>query len=443
MSPPVDTVASDPMVPPTTAVVVIGGGIVGVCTAFFLARRGVPVVLCEKGEIGAEQSSRNWGWVRKMGRDPLEIPLAIEAMRLWPEMNGLVGAETGFRRGGIMYVCRTQKELDHRTAWQEQVGQPFGIDSRLLTRDQMARILPGLAGSWAGGLFTPSDGRAEPAHAAPAIAEGARRAGAVILTQCAVRGVETSGGAISGVVTEKGTIACQAVVLAGGAWSRLFCRPMGISLPQLKMLSSVMRTEPIAGAPEAAAGGDGFAMRKRLDGGYTVASWNGNLMDIVPDSFRFARAFMPAARQRRGAIKPRLGTPFFRELLQPSRWKLDRPSPFEATRILDPRPSSKLLEQARKKLIEAFPVFHTLRVAQTWGGMIDITPDGIPVISGVDAVPGFFIATGFSGHGFGIGPGAGRLMTDLVLGERPVVDPSPFRYSRFTDGSRPRPSPLA
>jgi glycine/D-amino acid oxidase-like deaminating enzyme len=83
-----------------------------------------------------------------------------------------------------------------------------------------------------------------------------------------------------------------------------------------------------------------------------------------------------------------------------------------------------------------------MRVADSWGGMIDVTPDGIPVISAIDALPGFFIATGFSGHGFGIAPGAGRLMAQLVMGETPVVDPVPFRYSRFTDGTRPRPSPL-
>ncbi len=88
-------------------------------------------------------------------------------------------------------------------------------------------------------------------------------------------------------------------------------------------------------------------------------------------------------------------------------------------------------------------MFREMRVAQSWGGMIDVTPDCIPVISGVDTLPGFFIATGFTGHGFGIAPGAGRLMAELVAGETPVVDPQPFRYSRFTDGSRLEPSPLA
>jgi glycine/D-amino acid oxidase-like deaminating enzyme len=429
--------------PATTRVVIIGGGIIGVCTAFFLARKGIPVVLCEKGEIAGEQSSRNWGWCRTMGRDPREIPLAMEALRLWPEMNSLVGAETGFRRSGIVYLCRTKKELAKREAWLEQVGKPYQLDSRLLTRDQTSRVLPGLAGNWFGALSTPSDGRAEPAHAAPAIAEAARRLGATILTQCAVRGVETLGGRISGVVTERGTIACQSVVLAGGVWSRLFCRPLGLRLPQLKVLSSVMRTEPLSGGPEASASGFGFGLRKRLDGGYTVASWSGNVVDIVPDSFRFFGDFFPAMRMHRGSVRLRVGSPFVQELFQRRRWKLDRTSPFEAVRTLDPRPHQAILDQARKHVTEAFPVFHTMRVADSWGGMIDVTPDGIPVISDVEALPGLFIATGFTGHGFGIAPGAGRLMAELVTGETPVVDPAPFRYSRFTDGTRPKPSPLA
>src|ERR1700754_2514991 len=121
MAPRVDIVPSNPQTPATTTVVIIGGGIIGVCIAFFLARKGVPVVLCEKGQIAGEQSSRNWGWCRKMGRDPRELPLAMEALRLWAEMNSLVGMETGFRRSGIVYLCRTPEELAKREAWLDQV----------------------------------------------------------------------------------------------------------------------------------------------------------------------------------------------------------------------------------------------------------------------------------------------------------------------------------
>ena len=150
--------------------------------------------------------------------------------------------------------------------------------------------MPGLTGNWAGGLFTASDGKAEPQRAAPAIAEAARRHGAAIVTNCAVRGIETAGGRVAGVVTEKGRIACDQVVLAGGAWSRLFCGNLGIELPQLKVLASVMRTEPLAGGPEISASGGLFGIRKRMDGGYTVATLGVRTIDLVPDNFRLVHA---------------------------------------------------------------------------------------------------------------------------------------------------------
>src|SRR5690606_21909375 len=104
--------------------------------------------------------------------------------------------------------------------------------------------------------------------------------------------------------------------------------------------------------------------------------------------------------------------------------------------VLDPAPARDLLDAAAAKLCAAFPVFRAAEIAERWAGYIDATPDGIPVISPVDALPGFFIATGFSGHGFGIGPGAGRLMADLVAGATPVADPAPYRFARFSDGSK-------
>ena len=137
------------------------------------------------------------------------------------------------------------------------------------------------------------------------MAEGARRAGAAILTSCAVRGLETSGGRVSAAVTEHGRIDCGAIVLAGGAWSRLFSGNLGIDFPQLKILGSVMRTAPLEGAPELSVGGAGFGFRKRLDGGYTVARRNANVTPITPDHFRLLFDFLPAlTREWRAAPSP-------------------------------------------------------------------------------------------------------------------------------------------
>ena len=429
MSPPVDRVQTDATLPARTSVVVIGGGIVGVCTALFLAQKNIPVLLCEKGEIGAEQSSRNWGWTRVMGRDAREIPLGMASLALWRRMNEITGGETGFRQCGIVYLCETRKEMEEREAWLEE-ARPFQLDSRALAPHEIDAVLPGSARPWAGALYTPSDGRAEPAMAAPAIAEAARRAGATILTNCAVRGLATKAGRVSGVITERGEIDCDSVVLAGGAWSRLFCGNMGLSLPSLKILGSVMRTAPLAG-PEATAGGGRFAFRKRLDGGYNISQRNASTADITADSFRQFNDFLPSLRTSWRELRLRIGPRFVEEWRIPRRWNLDETTPFERMRILDPAPVAKTLDQAKSALAAAFPVFAGMQIKQGWGGLIDVTPDAVPVISPVPQQPGFFLATGFSGHGFGIGPGAGRLAADLVSGDTPIVDPTPYRFDRF------------
>ncbi len=443
MAPRVDPVRSDSALPLRADVVIVGGGIIGTSAALFLAQKGVSVALCEKGHIAGEQSSRNWGWCRKMGRDPREIPLIIESLRLWQGMNELVEAETGFRQPGIMYLAETPAELAELESWLDHARQ-YQLDSRVITAAEAGELMPGLTGNWAGALYTASDGKAEPQMAAPAIAEAARRHGAAIVTGCAVRGIETAAGRVAGVVTEKGRIACASVVLAGGAWSRLFCGNLGIRLPQLKVLASVMRTDPIEGGPEISASGGLFGFRKRMDGGYTVATLGVRTIDLVPDNFRLFFDYLPAVRLHWKRLRFRVGRRFAEEWRMPRRWALDSASPFEAVRTLDPDPDPFVIERAQNAVKQAFPaIFRDMRVAESWGGMIDVMPDAIPVISPVESVPGFFIATGFSGHGFGIGPGAGRLVADMVAGDPTLVDPAAFRLSRFTDGSNPQPHPLA
>src|SRR5258707_8513090 len=249
MGPRVDSVPSDQALPTRVDVFVIGGGIIGPSTALFLAQKGVSVALCEKGHIAHEQSSRNWGWCRKMARDPRELPLAIESLRIWEGMNEMVEAETGFRSCGIIYLAETQADLARFEDWLDHARQ-YQLDSRIIGSAEIARRLPGIGKEFAGALFTASDGKAEPQMAAPAIARAARRHGATILTSCAVRGIETAAGHVVSVVTERSRIACDSVVLAGGAWSRLFCGNLGIELPQLSVLSSVMRTERLDSGPE-------------------------------------------------------------------------------------------------------------------------------------------------------------------------------------------------
>jgi glycine/D-amino acid oxidase-like deaminating enzyme len=177
-----------------------------------------------------------------------------------------------------------------------------------------------------------------------------------------------------------------------------------------------MRVDGVSDGPESAALSSDFAFRKRADGGYTVSSGTGTIADVVPDSVRFLRTFLPLAAAERRHTKLRFGRRFFQELRQLARWPLDEASPFEGERILDPSASARELDDGLRKLKAAFPAFSSAVIRQRWAGLIDATPDAIPVISAVDELPGFYVATGFSGHGFGMGPGAGRLMADLITG---------------------------
>ncbi|HMR32257.1 MAG TPA: FAD-binding oxidoreductase [Geminicoccaceae bacterium] len=435
MAPKVEPVQSSGNLPVRTSVVVIGGGIAGTSTAFFLAEKGIPTVLCEKGVVGGEQSSRNWGWTRVMGRDEREIPLGIESLKLWRRMNELTGEETGFDECGITYLCDTPAQLAEYEAW-TQKAQPFQLHSKLLSAEDVKQLYPGLAKSYVGGLYTPSDGRAEPTMAAPAIARGALALGATIMQGCAVRGIDTKGGRVCGVFTEMGRIECQSVVLAGGAWSRLFAGNLGIDLPQLKILGSVFRTAPIEGGPEVSTGTAVFGIRKRADGGYTISRRNASISVVTPDSFRLFGDFAPTLIKSWKELRIRLGNQFLVEWNTPRKWRMDEASPFETVRVLDPEPNAGMIDEAKRYVIEAFPVFKDMRELERWGGLIDVTPDAVPVISAVDRVPGLFFQTGFSGHGFGIGPGGGKLMADLVTGAPPVVDPTAYRLDRFARSRR-------
>ncbi|MGO9768315.1 MAG: NAD(P)/FAD-dependent oxidoreductase [Roseiarcus sp.] len=438
MGPTVDPVQSDAILPGHAAVVIIGGGIIGTSAALSLAGRGVDVVLCEKGLIAGEQSSRNWGWVRKQGRDSREMPLIVESLRMWERLNEEVQAETGFRQAGTLHICETDEHLARCAKWLD-VARPYQLDTRLLTGDELAELMPGATRKFKGALYTKSDGRAEPQKAAPAVANAARRKGAKIFTNCAVRGIETSGGRVSGVVTEKGSIACEAVLVAGGAWSRIFCAGAGLTLPSLRVRSSVFRTAPIDGGPEVAAWATSVAYRRRLDGGYNIANSRSAVADIEPDNFRFLMHFLPSLRTDWKTLHFSFGKRFFETWSQSRPRPLDQTSVYEEVRVLDPKPKSALNSDAMKSMTALYPIFAKAKVAQEWAGIIDVTPDVVPVISGVDAIPGYYIACGFSGHGFGIGPAAGRLAADLVTGDAPIVDPSHFRLSRFFDGSNPRP----
>lgn len=423
--------------PTATEVVVIGGGIAGVATAWHLHQMGVPVALCEKGRIAGEQSSRNWGWIRKQGRDPAELPLIIESLRRWEAIVAELDEDIGWHRGGVTYLIENDSDAARYRAWLGH-ARAHGLDSRLLSARETDALFPGIRARHQGALYTPSDARAEPTCAVPAMARHLRAAGVPIVEGCAVRTVERSEGRVQGVVTENGRIGCNATVLAGGAWSRLMLDHLGFTLPQLHVISSVQRTNRAPLISESAIGGHDVAMRRRADGGYNLARTGAARAEILPANIRHARDYLPVLRRDWRELKFRIGKPFIDALL--SR-RLDgaSESPFERTRVYDPEPDHALLDGTLAAAQAWFPQLADVQWAERWAGGIDVLPDEIPAIGTVPGIDGLLVATGFSGHGFGIGPGAGLVTARLAAGKSPGIDLkafSPGRFARQSSGER-------
>ena len=431
-----DPVTHSSPLPDSTDVVIVGGGVIGVSTALFLAARNVRVTLLEKGRIAAEQSSRNWGWIRKQGRDPDELPIVIEACRLWQQLADECGEDIGLRQTGVTYLARTDKDMAKFANFM-QIAAAHDLDTRLFDGAEVASRIGGMARRYAGAMTTASDMRAEPWLAVPALARLAARKGVRIIENCAVRALDTAAGRITGVWTESGRISTSTVLVAGGAWSSLFLRKHGVSIPQLSVRATVAATEPLPEFHGGAAIEDDIAFRRRQDGGYTLAPGGSNLLFVGPDAFRNATKYLPALLDHPFGTRylPAAPAGFPDSWSTPRDWTPDSKSPFERMRVLNPAPGASDLAAIRRGFTTLFPQFQNLRLKTAWAGMIDAMPDVVPVVDRISAIGGLFVATGMSGHGFGIGPGIGRVMADLIQGNDAGHTLDRFRFSRFSDGS--------
>ncbi len=417
----------------STEVAIIGGGIAGCASAYYLAKKGLSVTLLEKGEIAGEQSGRNWGFVRQQLRDPLEIPLMIECKRLWRGLEAELEADIEWRQGGILHLAETDLGMAKYEAWLEH-ARTYQLDSRKVSGAEAAELLPGMARDWVGGLYTPSDGQADPVKTTSAFAKAAERLGAEIRTGCIVQGIESAGGAVTGLRTEAGEIKAGTVLIAAGAWSARLLRSLGIDLPLLRVRSTMLRTSH---APEKTALGvwcPGFGFRQRRDGSFNVGAGASVDHDIGVDTLRHARAFWPAFRAQSHTLDLHLGRHFFEDL-----WgHLDRAGALgrqmRRDRVLTPAPDAKKMQRCLAGFRTLFPEFGDIDLATSWAGVIDVTPDEVPVFGAAPGYRGLVIATGFSGHGFGMGPIAGKLMADLIADGRPSLDLAGFRFGRFGQG---------
>lgn len=421
--------------PAASDVVIIGGGIVGAATAYFLAKKGVKPTLIEKGQIAGEQSGRNWGFVRQQGRDPLEIPLILEGIKIWYGFTEALGTDIEFRREGNLAIADTEELLAIYRSWLP-LAQRFGVDTRLLDSDELAKLLPAMKPRFVGGLYTPSDGQADPVKTTTAIARKAAELGATIVTNCAVRGIRAPGGVVESVETERGTVRTPRVLVAAGAWSARLLRPLGLSLPQLVIRASVAQTTPAAKElTRTGIWGPSLGTRQRIDRSFNVAAGTLTDYDIVLDSLRYAHLYWPNFKLNRKHFQLHLGMPMLSSIGRLFQPESQYERQYEQTRAWDPTPNQDLIGRAMRALGHLFPDAANLTVARSWAGAIDVMPDAIPVLGNVDKPKGLMVATGLSGHGFAMGPILGRLMAELAADGKTSLDIHGFRFSRFAEGA--------
>jgi sarcosine oxidase subunit beta len=381
--------ASRRQVPSHASVVIIGGGVMGLSTAYHLARRGVrDVVLLDKDALGSGSTCKAAGGVRAQFSDPVNITLGARSLETFRDFGVLFGQEIDLREVGYLFLLSSPEDV---SAFEANVAlqNDLGIPSRMIGVDEARRLSPLIStDGLRAAAYSPADGHCTPESVVLGYASAARREGATLLSHCAATGIDVRDGRIVAVRTVAGPIETDTVICAAGAWSAEVGSWVGVDLPVTPLRRQILVTEPVPG-----------------------------LDPHTPFTIDFDTSFYFHG-EGKGIL---LGmsdpdeTPGFR-LTQSDAWL--------------PRLGEAIERRA--------PALTEIGIAGGWAGLYEMTPDHNALIGRADTVENFLYATGFSGHGFLMGPAVGELIRDLYLGEETFVDVTGLGAGRFADaGVRP------
>lgn len=378
------------MKPAIHDVVVIGGGISGAAAAYELAKAGARVALVEKGTLASMASGWTLAGVRQSGRDPAELPLAQAAVRRWEKLAEELDADIEYRQEGNLRLARTPEEVAQIRQMVAQ-QQALGLELDFLPDNRAVReVAPALSEAVLAASFCPTDGHANPIATVQAYGRAAERAGAQMLFQTAVTRIVASGGRVQGVETTAGPLSADAVVLAAGIYSDRLCATVDVPLPLHLVHVSVVQTAPVP------------PLLKQVLG---VANADVAGRQEVGGRLRFTASTGP--------------------------WT----HPDRELRLEDILPPAQTVAAVIQRTGHVLPAFLQAPIARVWGGLLDMTPDGLPVLDRIDAVQGLVVTAGFSGHGFCLGPITGQIAAELVQGKAPSLPLAPFRWDRFLEGA--------
>lgn len=398
-----------------------------------ISRQGIKAVVLDKSRIAGQQSTRAWGFVRQQGRDPSEMPLAIASNRLWLGLEEELQTDLGWRQGGCLYVGHDARQMAHYEACLKTSRQ-YGVDTRLLSPDEVRALLPGFNAKQVGGLFTPSDGQAEPRLAAPAFARRAAELGARFIEGCGLTGIEVAGGKIAAARTEQGEIRSDYIMCTAGAASWRVLRSLGIALPQHQVRGTVARTSSGPAVSAVACIGGGIGWRQRSDGSFNLANDARVDVDVTAGHLRALEWYIGPLLQHYRSFNFKLNGAFIDDIRQ----RLPTSETRRNGNLIGVRDALLPANDADirvclARLMKALPSQANVQIVERWAGGIDVLPDGIPVLDAPTTPNGLMIATGFCGHGFALGPIVGKTLANSLATGKPGMNLHDLRLSRYAE----------
>jgi sarcosine oxidase subunit beta len=352
------------------AVVIVGGGLMGLSTAFHLRRLdpGVDVTVLERASVGAAASGASAAGVRAMGRDPAERRLALESLKRWPELDRELEGQTGYRRGGGLRIALDDKSWDAAPGWAAE-QRSDGVPLETLDARAAREMAPGINPGCLGGVYSPIDGQAGAMATVEAFASAARRLDARVEEGAVVKALVVEDSRVVGIERGDGSRQpCDVAVVTAGAWTTSLLAPLGVNLPLHTRPLQMLLTRPAPGSlPPVLGCFERKISFKQLTGGAFLigGGWPGRVVDH-----------------------------------EANRWQVLEDSVRGSLEVAG----------------EVYPPVAACALDRSWIGLEAFLPDELPAIGPVPGLGGLLVATGFSGHGFALSPMVGDVLARLALG---------------------------
>ncbi|SFX03563.1 sarcosine oxidase subunit beta [Thermoactinomyces sp. DSM 45891] len=380
-------------------VVIIGGGIIGMATAYYLAKLGSDVVVLEKGEIAGGTSSKCDGNILAIDKEPgFDSQMSLESQKLVSQLVFELDEEFEYRAPGSILVCESEEEMEAAEMWvnrQKEAGLPF----RMLDRGEIRSEWKHMADDIHGGLECATDSTVNPVLFTYSLAVTAQRLGARLKTHTWVTGIRLdSYGAVAGVETSNGLIRTKHVVNAAGVWSKPIAQMVGIEIP----------VEPRKGHILVSSRTESIGTRKVMEFSYLMSKFGKERkVDKRTEQYGVALVFEPTASQNFliGSSREFVG--------------------------FDMKINVDVIRCIARRAIRFFPAMKDIPVLRSYCGLRPWTPDHLPIVSPVEEVPGFYIAAGHEGDGISLAAITGKVMSECITGQETTISIEPLHYNRF------------